>query len=238
MAVIFGDTTARAQFYQIDINIPNFTFYNLAILKIGNGSGTVSSTPALINCGIDCVKPFLANSQVTLTAIPDADSEFAGWFGDPDCTDGVVTISTNKICQAGFTLKPTTFEGDGFTTGSFGGSIACGAAKFPMPGNVCGGIIEVVTFLEPLMRRISIIGSSSTLAKSPSARVAAKLLWQLGYVSTDLSYQTKWGTTLTQAVKLFQTAQGLSADGKIGKITKTKLMNIYFEAAQINYELP
>jgi hypothetical protein len=53
----------------------------LAVSTTGNGSGTVSSGPAGINCGAICTARFAEGSAVTLTAAPAAGSRFAGWSG-------------------------------------------------------------------------------------------------------------------------------------------------------------
>lgn len=76
----------------------------LTVTKTGTGSGTVTSNPAGINCGATCVAGFPDGTVVTLTATPDAGSKFDGWSGDPDCSDGQVTMDADKSCTATFTL--------------------------------------------------------------------------------------------------------------------------------------
>ncbi|MEN8262674.1 MAG: S8 family serine peptidase [Nitrospirota bacterium] len=79
--------------------------YTLDVNRTGSGSGTVTSFPTGINCGPDCSGTYDINSVVTLTADPDADSDFINWSGDPDCSDGVVTMDADKTCTAIFNLK-------------------------------------------------------------------------------------------------------------------------------------
>jgi len=80
----------------------NLNTYALNITKSGTGSGTITSTPAGIDCGADCTENYNYNAVVTLSAIPDPGSVFAGWTGDADCSDGVVTMSTAVNCTATF----------------------------------------------------------------------------------------------------------------------------------------
>lgn len=90
--------------------------YTLTVTKAGVGAGTVTSVPGGINCGVDCIGNFVANDVVTLTATPDGSSEFMGWTGDSDCTDGVVTMSEDTECTATFVPKFTldiTLDSDG-----------------------------------------------------------------------------------------------------------------------------
>jgi len=79
----------------------------LSVQTAGGGTGTITSDPAGIDCGETCSKIFERDSVITLTATPDADSEFKGWSGDSDCSDGSVTLSTTTNCIATFAVKPT-----------------------------------------------------------------------------------------------------------------------------------
>jgi len=72
------------------------------------GNGRVTSEPAGINCGDDCSDTFDAGLDVTLTAVPDSDSNFIGWSGDvpsecyysdDPCT---VTMTRNRDVHAMF----------------------------------------------------------------------------------------------------------------------------------------
>ncbi|MFZ3137099.1 MAG: fibronectin type III domain-containing protein, partial [Thermodesulfovibrionales bacterium] len=74
----------------------------LTVNKAGTGSGTVTSNPAGINCGGTCSASFSSFDPVQLVPTAAAGSTFAGWSGDIDCTDGIVTISTNLNCTATF----------------------------------------------------------------------------------------------------------------------------------------
>ena len=79
----------------------------LSITKIG--SGTVTSSPAGINCGSDCSEPYLSGTIVTLSATGAAGFVFAGWSGNSDCTDGLVTMNSSKTCTATFNAASQTF---------------------------------------------------------------------------------------------------------------------------------
>ncbi|MBI5676060.1 MAG: DUF1566 domain-containing protein [Nitrospirae bacterium] len=67
------------------------------------GSGTVTSSPAGINCGADCSEVYNLGTVVTLTPTPAAGYLFTGWRGDADCSDGSVTMNTDETCTATFT---------------------------------------------------------------------------------------------------------------------------------------
>jgi Divergent InlB B-repeat domain len=53
----------------------------LTVSKAGNGSGTVTSAPAGINCGATCSFTFNQGEVVSLTVTPAAHVEFTGWSG-------------------------------------------------------------------------------------------------------------------------------------------------------------
>jgi len=63
----------------------------LTVSRQGSGSGTVTSSPAGIDCGSTCSAPFAPASTATLTATPGFGSTFTGWLGA--CTGvGVCTV--------------------------------------------------------------------------------------------------------------------------------------------------
>ncbi len=74
----------------------------LQVLKSGVGSGLVTSAPNGINCGSDCAENYGTGTQVGLAAVPDLGSEFGGWSGDADCTDGSVGMQASLSCMAAF----------------------------------------------------------------------------------------------------------------------------------------
>ena len=61
----------------------NITQYTLIVVKLGTGSGTVTSSPAGINCGTTCNTQYDTGTQVTLTSSAASGSTFAGWSGGP-----------------------------------------------------------------------------------------------------------------------------------------------------------
>jgi YVTN family beta-propeller protein len=87
--------------------------HTLTILKGGTGIGTVTSDPVGIDCGTNCQSSFDLGTVVVLRASPDSSSSFEGWSGDPDCSDGVVTLDANKNCTATFNVIPKGSGGSG-----------------------------------------------------------------------------------------------------------------------------
>ena len=55
--------------------------YPVTVDLQGSGGGTVSSSPARIDCGATCTASFAAGSTVDLTADADSASAFTGWSG-------------------------------------------------------------------------------------------------------------------------------------------------------------
>jgi glucose/arabinose dehydrogenase len=98
------DTTARAGvIYRIT---PGTRRFRLTVGLGGTGFGSVTSTPGGVICGTDCAEVFDEPTMVTLTPTPQDGSQFKGWIGDPDCADGVVTMSADVTCTAVFEHRP------------------------------------------------------------------------------------------------------------------------------------
>ena len=82
------------------------------------GDGTVTSTPAGINCNTaenaDCSEVYIAGTAVTLIAQADDGAVFDGWSGDCTGTDTcTVTMDTAKNVTATFSTTPTAFNPEG-----------------------------------------------------------------------------------------------------------------------------
>jgi hypothetical protein len=91
-----ADVTIGANFQR-----PGWT---LAVSKAGTGSGTVTSSPAGINCGTICLQSVLNGSTVTLTATPAVGSTFVGWSGGGCSGTGTctITVTANTTVTATF----------------------------------------------------------------------------------------------------------------------------------------
>ena len=108
--------------------------YQLSVSRSGSGSGTVTASPAGINCGADCTESYNSGTMVTLTASPAVGSSFTGWSGGGCTGTGscVVTMDAAKSVTATFTLNTYTLTtsrsgtGTGTVTSSPAG-INCGA---------------------------------------------------------------------------------------------------------------
>jgi len=86
-------------------------YYSLTVTKTGDGSGSIISNPAVIDCGENCNEDFISGTTITLTATPSVNSVFAGWSGGCGGTENcIVTINNNIAISAVFNLlSPTPF---------------------------------------------------------------------------------------------------------------------------------
>jgi hypothetical protein len=114
----------------------------LAVTSSGAGAGTITSSPAGINCGSTCTASFPAGTVVTLSVAANSTSLFTGWSGACSGTGAcVVTMDAAKSVVANFSVVQSglnvarTGTGSGAVTSSPAG-INCGGtcqATFP-PG--------------------------------------------------------------------------------------------------------
>jgi hypothetical protein len=80
--------------------------HTLTIIKVGAGSGSVTSSPAGIDCGNARSYTYDSDRSVTLTATPASGSVFTGWGGNcagrGTCT---LTLTADRSAIASFVLK-------------------------------------------------------------------------------------------------------------------------------------
>ena len=101
--VVVGDVNNGSTMApDLDFAVARVLGSTLTVAKTGTGSGTVTSSPAGLDCGSTCSAPFAAVS-VTLIATPAKGSYLAGWSGDCSgkgkCT---LTMSADHAVTARF----------------------------------------------------------------------------------------------------------------------------------------
>jgi hypothetical protein len=111
------------------------TFGTLNLLKSGNGNGNVTSVPGKMDCGADCNEQngeFGVGMPVTLKALADAGSKFAGWSGP--CTGAgecSITMAAVVDVTAEFTkATPSVPAFSGLGMVAFGVLLAVSAILF------------------------------------------------------------------------------------------------------------
>jgi hypothetical protein len=85
----------------------------LTITKFGSGTGTVTSSPAGIECGSACAVNFLKGTTVTLTGTPGTHTEAVKWAGcDTVTAEGKCLVAMNSAhsVTATFNLEPQYIE--------------------------------------------------------------------------------------------------------------------------------
>ncbi len=70
--------------------------HNLTVTKNGIGSGIVISNPTGINCGNDCQETYSTDTTVTLSANPEAGSNFVAFSGCDNLSGNTCTVSMNE----------------------------------------------------------------------------------------------------------------------------------------------
>jgi hypothetical protein len=109
-----------------------FTLNSYTVTTSRSGSGSITSSPAGINCPGTCSAGFLYGTSVTLTATPDAGNAFTGWSGATCSGSGpcTFTVDNNKSVTATFVpLRTLTIafggSGSGTVTSTSDAFISC-----------------------------------------------------------------------------------------------------------------
>ena len=98
-------------------NLAVFAAPVLTVAKSGAGNGSVSSSPAGIECGSTCSSGFDAGQEVTLSATAAAGSEFAGWSGGGCSGTGSCVVTLNASASVTAQLAPASSPGGGGSEG-------------------------------------------------------------------------------------------------------------------------
>jgi hypothetical protein len=170
----------------------------LSVTKAGNGAGTVTSSPAGVNCGEACAVNFLEGATVTLTGTPGPHTQAAVWSGcekviaEDKC---VVTMSAAKAVSAAFKLEPQWVEytitlrprgtGKG-TVSSFPAGIECGqscAASYLFQTSLS-------LFAAPAPGSVFDHWSVNACATLPSCTISVRSSRRIGAVFTAVGKRT------------------------------------------------
>jgi hypothetical protein len=122
-------SSAKGPWYIDDIQITDTQVFGscvpggglplLSVGKAGTGSGTVTSTPAGIDCGATCSASFDPGQSVSLAAAAGAGSTFTGWSGACTGTGAcVLTMDGNTSVTATFAVIQHTLSVSKTGTGS------------------------------------------------------------------------------------------------------------------------
>ncbi len=145
--------------------------FNLAVSKSGTGGGTVTSSPAGIDCGSDCSETLAAGTSVTLTATPAAGSSFTGWSGagcsgTSTCT---VTMSAARVVSAEFTKLPS----NNFRLRSVKAGLKALTSTVVLPGP--GKLTQRVTRSSNLAAVLTVCKTSAKATKAGTVKLSCKL---------------------------------------------------------------
>jgi Carboxypeptidase regulatory-like domain/Divergent InlB B-repeat domain len=174
----------------------------LEVATSGNGSGTVTSSPAGIDCGSECSTSALDGETVTLTASPVSHSEFTGWSGG-GCT-GVgtceVTLESDPVVTADFTKithrVSVAVTGSGSVVDSESGRLACGESEGTCSAEYDEGT-EVTLTARPDQFHQLIGWTGCTTSSGDECQVTVDAAAQIGVTFAPIVHQlsiTKIGT--------------------------------------------
>jgi hypothetical protein len=117
-----SDASVDAPAVDASVDAPMPTIHTITVNT--TGAGRVTSVPAGIDCGGLCQAPFVAGTQVTLTATPGEGATFTAWTGACTSTDPGACVVT----AAGEVFVGATFAGGCMDECPAGGSECVGTS--------------------------------------------------------------------------------------------------------------
>ncbi len=188
----------------------------LTVTTAGSGSGFVDSAPAGIDCGLntpgshtDCGNSYADGTSVTLTAHPDANTDFTGFSGGgcAGTSPCAVTMDAAKSVTATFAQQAIP-PSNAFSTGKVKRNTKKGTAKIPVtvpgPGELTLTGKQVKSQKRAATKPVSAAGTVNLKVKAKAK--AKKRLKKKGKVKVKvtITYTPTGGTpaSQTQRVKL------------------------------------
>ena len=120
---------------------PGESTFQLAVTSSGTGTGSITSSPAGINCGTACMATFSAGASITLTATPASNSTFTGWTGGCSGTS-TCSLTMNAAASVGAIFAAsaaTTYQLTVTNSGTGTGSVASSPAGINCPTTCVAG---------------------------------------------------------------------------------------------------
>jgi lysyl endopeptidase len=193
------------------LNPPPPPQYALAVTRAGTGLGTVTSTPAAINCGATCGAQVNSGAALTLVAESAPGSTFAGWTGACTGTGAcVVTMSAARSVTATFVTSAPVLSVSASNV-PFGGQLL-NAVSVQQPivvSNTGGGILSLQGFA--VTAPFEVVNSCALIAAGGSCTLLLDFAPRAtGTVSGRLDISTDAGSA---SVDLSGTGQTSLVDG-------------------------
>jgi len=162
--------------------------YSLTVVKSGTGSGTVTSSPAGIDCGSNCTEDVKADTKITLKAKADTNSTFTGWSGGGCSGTGTCAVIMNAdiAVTAAFSAKTPDIS---ISPSSLDfGSVNAGkkvTKTLKIMNNGSGNLVTTLSGLE---------GTDFSIQGSSSVTIKAKKSYTLKVLCTPTSGGLKTAT--------------------------------------------
>jgi hypothetical protein len=172
----------------VTINGTSPDHFTLTVSKSGTGNGSVTSSPAGINCGSDCTEDFKVGTKITLKAKADTNSTFTGWSGGGCSGTGTCAVIMNAdiAVTAGFAAKAPDISVPSSSVDF--GTLAVGkkiTKTLKIANNGSGDLLITLSGLE---------GTDFSIQGSSSVTIKAKKTYSLKVLCTPTSAGLKTAT--------------------------------------------